>query len=192
MHRLLIISLFGAGTLPTGDTRVGNCRAGGTGYALVFDGLRGSLVTMEWDMPQDEVTVEYWLKILDPHLSRQAVFAYSVYTTAGNFVTNEFAVKHSSASVWLEREAAVADVATAPPTTWLHVAVAWTADPARSPHGQLAVYINGSLVGNVTSCPHLGCDLGRPLHSGGEARRIQTQGGKGGGFSWHDSRVGPT
>ena len=62
----------------------GNCKAGGAGYALAFDGLDGTTFSMKWDNPPTmTITIEYWANIFDPHLTQQPVFAYSAYNVAG-------------------------------------------------------------------------------------------------------------
>eukprot|EP00966_Prymnesium_polylepis_P245032 5667655-Prymnesium_polylepis.1 len=50
---------------------------------------------------------------------------------------------------------------------WMHIALTWTADPAGSPHGQFALYLNGRRFSNYTICAHLACDAGRAIQPDG-------------------------
>jgi hypothetical protein len=61
--------------------------AGGSGYAMSFDSLEGQTVALAWapTTTVSALTVEYWVNILDTHLSQQPVFAYSVYSVAGRY-----------------------------------------------------------------------------------------------------------
>ena len=64
----------------------GNAKAGGAGYAYSFDGLMGTTISMQWaHAPISRMTVEYWMNIMDPHLTQQPVFAYSAYNVGGRY-----------------------------------------------------------------------------------------------------------
>lgn len=61
-------------------------RAGGPGWAESFDGLQGTTISMKWDhTPISALTIEYWMAIMDVHLTQQPVFAYSAYNVAGRY-----------------------------------------------------------------------------------------------------------
>ena len=48
---------------------IDNCIAGGAGYAVAFDGLDGTTISMKWDdAPTEKITVEYWALLTDPHV----------------------------------------------------------------------------------------------------------------------------
>ena len=47
------------------------------------------------------------------------------------------------------------------------MAAVWAANPSDSPHGQVAIYINGHLSQNDTICTVDACDMGKPLQMGG-------------------------
>lgn len=148
----------------------GTCRAGGAGYSLVFDGMNGTVLGMEWYTPPlTRLTLEYWVRILDVQLTQQTVFAYSVRSGAYE-AANEFVVFHAPSYTRVFRgDSYSSDFPT--PTlyggSWTHVAVTWAADPYDSPHGQLALYIDGLRVANETVCPLGACGMGRPLKPGG-------------------------
>jgi hypothetical protein len=166
--------------------RAGACRAGGAGYAMSFDGFVGQTIALSWRGTQASMlSVEYWVNILDDHLSQQPVFAYSVYAVAGRSApysnANEMAINHAPDYTRMFRASSSIDLSQATPYAqagaWKHVAVVWTADPTRSPNGQIAAYIDGRLEYNTTVCAFQQCDMGRPLqpdgivHLGQEADR---------------------
>ena len=167
----------------------GNCRAGGAGYAFAFDGMDSTTISMQWMTPPlSQVTVEYWLQVLDPHLTQQPVFAYSAFSSRGRYNqggptyenANELVLLHAPSFIRLFRATRRSpdfplDVYTR--SGWVHIAVAWTADPSGSPHGQVALYVDGALAANATVCELGACDMGMPLqpegiiHLGQEADR---------------------
>lgn len=158
----------------------GNCKAGGAGTALAFDGLDGTTVSMKWDAPPTQtLTIEYWVNVIDPHLTQQPVFAYSAYNVAGRDGAggapyenaNELVLLHAPTYFRLFRATSNKNLGSSglydAAYNWTHVAVVWAADPASSPHGQLAYYLNGVLVDNVTACAYQACDFGMGLQAGG-------------------------
>ena len=156
-----------------------NCRAGGPGYAFAFDAMLGTVVSLKWDGPPlPHLTVEYWLNILDPHFMQQAGFAYSAYSVGGRYGVgpayenaNEFEILHSPTYTRLFHSTTSVDLSSTKEydlaESWVHVAVVWTADPALSPHGQVAYYLNGELFRNATACAASECDMGMPIQPNG-------------------------
>jgi hypothetical protein len=163
----------------------GNAIAGGAGYALAFDNFMAMTVSTVLDLetPPTAFTIEYWARTTDVHLTQQPVWAYSVYSLLGRFgqgglpyeQANEVVLLHAPSYLRLFRGTDAANVETAGTrygsfgAKWTHVAVAWSANASASPdgHGQLALYLDGRLVGNQTVCDRGGCDFGMAVQPGG-------------------------
>jgi hypothetical protein len=159
-----------------------SCLGGGSGYAMAFDGLEGQTIALA---PEREgqatsaVTVEYWVNIMDVHLSQQPVFAYSVYSVAGRYDqggapyenANELVFIHAPTYLRAFRATSSSDVDFRQPYehtgSWHHVAFVWSADPRSTPNGQIAVFFDGRMVANATVCALGACDMGLPLQPGG-------------------------
>ena len=186
----------------------GNAKAGGAGYAMAFDGLDGTSVShlslqttfhialhcsplvrpmstlvaaisKRWaGPPLSEATVEYWVNVLDPHLTQQPVFAYSAYSVGGRFGNggepyenaNEFGIIHAPSYLRIFRATSSYDFdgqqAVGSTGNWTHVAVTWRAN-ATDDQPQLMYYLNGVQVANKTICAADGCDLGMNIQPGG-------------------------
>ncbi|KAL1512389.1 hypothetical protein AB1Y20_005647 [Prymnesium parvum] len=167
--------------LPLVHSIPGNCRAGGAGYAYAFNGLEGTTISLQWQTePLSQVTLEYWLNLLDTHMNDQPVFAYSAFSSTGRYGeggepyenANELAMWHARSFARLSRATSWSADFPEPSTyarsgSWVHVALVWSADPTAGPNGQSALYINGSLVGNETICAVGTCDMGLPVQPGG-------------------------
>eukprot|EP00966_Prymnesium_polylepis_P155301 3586837-Prymnesium_polylepis.1 len=64
----------------------GAVRAGGTAWALAFDGFKGTTISLQWKRtPLSALTLSYFVKNLDPHLQQTPVFAYSAYSVTGRY-----------------------------------------------------------------------------------------------------------
>jgi len=137
-------------------------------------------VSMKWDhTPINQLTISYWMNIMDPHLTQQPVFAYSAYSVDGRYGAggapyenaNEVVLLHAPTYLRLFRATsnkniesnAVYDAA----GTWQHNAIVWSADPAGATDGQFAHYVNGVLVGSETACAVDACDMGKAVQGGG-------------------------
>ncbi|KAL1499713.1 hypothetical protein AB1Y20_012400, partial [Prymnesium parvum] len=171
---LLCSMLHAASALP------GTCRAGGAGYAYGFDGMDGNVLSMQWkDNELSQLTVEYWLHMLDPQQSQMAAFAYSVFDSGGRYGegglpyenANELVLIHAQEYTRLFRASSLQDHPHAArldgESAWVHVALTWAADPADSPHGQSALFINGTKVANQTLCAVGACGMGLRLQPNG-------------------------
>ena len=65
-----------------------NAVAGGGGYSMAFDGLRGMVISMDWAFASlSELTIEYWMLQLYEHVDQSTVFAYSSYSVDGHHST---------------------------------------------------------------------------------------------------------
>ena len=134
-------------------------RAGGAGYALSFDGIEGTTVSMKWEQPPTtKATVEYWALITDGHLTQQPLVAYSAYSVSGRYGAggaayenaNEFVLLHAPTYFRLFHSTSNQNIGfdgggeplydAAVNNYWTHIAVTWAADPNDSPHGQMAYY----------------------------------------------------
>ena len=107
----------------------------------------------------------------------QTFFAYSAYNVGGRYDSggapyenaNELVLLHGPSYFRLFRattnknidSSAVYDNA----GSWVHVAVVWSADPATGTDadGQVAYFVNGELVGNLSACAYDACDMGKPI-----------------------------
>jgi hypothetical protein len=129
------------------------------------------------------LTIEYWIRMTDPHQSADSTFTYSVYNVAGRGSTgglayeaaNEMGIFHNPTNDDLWRGQS-REIVSSPDNLcynatkcleWSHVAVTWCADPTSSAHGQIAFFLDGRLISNATSCAVGTCDMGRPLEPGG-------------------------
>lgn len=71
---LLAASLASAPALAAAPT------AGGAGHSLWFDHTRNDVLGIEWATESlSALTIEFWMRVVDPHLSSQAVVAISEY-----------------------------------------------------------------------------------------------------------------
>ena len=70
---------------PNATARDSNCVAGGSGYGLFFDYTRkADVVSLHWkDIPQHQITVEFWFKNTDTFLQESCVFSYSAFNARG-------------------------------------------------------------------------------------------------------------
>ena len=85
MHGMLAAT-FLCSALTRVTTASANCKAGGGGYALAFDGLEGTVVSRKWDSTAlTTLTIEYWLAVMDSHVAEFPVFAYSVSNVDGRY-----------------------------------------------------------------------------------------------------------
>ncbi|KAL1507311.1 hypothetical protein AB1Y20_008157 [Prymnesium parvum] len=169
-----------ASLLSTG--RAGTCSAGGAGYAYVFDALRSTTISLQWQTrPLSAITIEYWVNVLDPHITELPVFAYSAYSSTGRYGeggapyenANELVLMHKNGYLRLWRatqrgpDFPIPNDVYARAGSWVHIALAWSADPSASPHGQIALYVDGAFLANSTVCALGECDMGKPLQPGG-------------------------
>ena len=70
MHRGFASAIL-ALLAPVAYAATDNCIAGGAGYAVAFDGLDGTTVSLKWDnAPTNQTTVEYWAMLTDPHVDQ--------------------------------------------------------------------------------------------------------------------------
>ena len=160
LYGLMITQMF---HLPVVGASSSNARAGGAGYAYAFDGRQRTTIAMQWQTePLSQVTIEYWVNVLDTAVSWQGVFAYSSYSITGRYGQggppyengNELLLLHHPSLLRMFRATVFTDLHY--PSvfdragSWVHVAVAWTADPSASPHGQLAMYVDGIMRYNTT------------------------------------------
>jgi hypothetical protein len=119
------------------------------------------------------------MNIMDKHLTQQPVFAYSAYDVSGRYGAggaayenaNELVGLHAPTYMRLFRATTNKNIATSAvydaAGNWTHNAIVWSADPAGSPTGQYAFYVNGQLVDNLTACVYDACDMGKPVQGGG-------------------------
>eukprot|EP00966_Prymnesium_polylepis_P004102 93892-Prymnesium_polylepis.1 len=172
----LLCALLTLPEIVTGTS--GNCQAGGAGYAYAFDGLKGTTISMQWQTePLSQLTIEYWLNVLDVHVTQQPVFAYSAFSSAGRYSqggaqyenANELVLLHAPGFARFFRATSRSpDFALPAPYaragSWVHVAAVWAANASDNhPHGQLALYLDGVLVANDTICSFGACDMGMPI-----------------------------
>jgi hypothetical protein len=202
---LLLLPLFGL--LALAAAAPGTCRAGGAGYAYVFEATNGETISLRWQTaPLSQLTVSYWVNILDDAERQQNVFAYSVFSSTGRYGVggapyeqpNELLLSHSSVATESRHMRICRATSRSPdmpvpvyePGSWVHMTAVWVADPSDSPHGQLALYIDGALTANATVCAVGTCDLGMPLQPGGIVHLGQEADAPYGEFDVHQAFTG--
>ena len=131
---------------------VGELLVGGAGSASYFDWYRSDTTSARWSAPPDAsaggATTEFWMRILDPHLSQLALFGYSVYVPYDKIRgiaryedANELVLMISRNFIWIFRgtqkvECKDANCAyghenvTWTHDEWTHVALVWDTVPA--------------------------------------------------------------
>ena len=167
-------------------------KAGGGGYAMAFDGLDGTTISLQWlSSPATQATVEYWIKLTDSHVSQQPLLAYSSYRVDGRDGlggapyenANELLAVHAPGFARFFRATISHDFQISAPYdlyersragNWTHVAIVWSADPANGTFNavtnatdQIAYYVNGELLTSTTACAYLACDMGMAIQPGG-------------------------
>ena len=159
---------------------------------MSFDAFEGNTISLKWEneIPTDQITVEYWQNLLDPHLTQNCVFAYSAYNVDGRYgdggapyeQANEFGISPMAGSFRFfkgtDNTNCDSEECKAPQKgnvgEWNHVALSWTANPENGRAAnrknipwQAAIYINGELTFNTTKCDVGLCDMGNRLNWGG-------------------------
>jgi hypothetical protein len=103
-------------------------------------------VSLKWEhSPIRNLTISYWMNIMDPHLTQQPVFAYSAYAVDGRYgaggaphqTANEMGVIHSPTYTRIFRATTnlnlVSDAVYNAAGSWQHNALVWSSDPTGAP-----------------------------------------------------------
>ena len=160
-RRAALLLAVAVAIIAVAESAAGNARAGGAGYARYFDSFKGTTISLKWDdrspgNPLTQLTISYWMNIMDPYLTQNVFFAYSAYSVTGRQGAggeayenaNEAVVMHAPTYTRMMRATSRLEIDStavyAANSTWQHNTIVWSANGSGTQGGRVHESLAGT------------------------------------------------